>query len=80
MEERREENLTHNPGAHGGVSNCVIKYVTGSLDATVEAWSRYRAEVRDAGRKKNNNQKTKTNKTKKKEEVKLTQNTAPTSA
>lgn len=52
MEEGRKENLTHNPGAHGGVSNCVIKYVTGSLDAAVEAWSCYRAEVRDAGREK----------------------------
>lgn len=59
MEEGRKENLTHNPGAHGGVSNCVIKYVTGSLDAAVEAWSRYRAEVRDAGREKTP-QKTKT--------------------
>lgn len=49
----RKENLTHNPGAHGGVSNCVIKYVTGSLDAAVEAWSRCRAEVRDTGRKEN---------------------------
>lgn len=49
----RKGNLTHNPGAHGGVSNCVIKYVTGSRDAAVEAWSRYRAEVRDTGRKEN---------------------------
>lgn len=59
---RRKENLTHNSGAHGGVSNCVIKYVTGSRDAAVEARSRHTSRGARHGEEKKTHE-TKSNKT-----------------
>lgn len=37
--ENKRRKFNTQPGGPHGVSNCVIKYVTGSVDASVEAWS-----------------------------------------
>lgn len=38
-EKKKREKFNTQPEGPRGVSNCVIKYVTGSLDVSVEAWS-----------------------------------------
>lgn len=47
--EKKRGKFNTQPEGPRGVSNCVIKYVTGSLDVSVEAWSRcyYCADVCD---------------------------------